>query len=384
MWIEEAGKLTTRVALGVAVVILLGCQAPPEPVAGVSRPLVSTGFEDGLEGWEVEVVDPPARAESDTAEAHSGTASAKLSGDGDSARVILRSPEPVPLEPGKTYALSFYYKGAPPDGNDALAPAPSVRVMVFDTEGNVLGAEYRRFAGGPSIDRWARFWAELSLADQAALVRPEVWLEEEQGSIWVDDLEFGEVASVPGGDLVPNGGFESGDAGMPYDWSVYNPEPWRTEDIVSLSHTLGPNVTYRWERWGAPSGRRCLSIEQKDEADSEWRRCRQKLTVNGGQGYVLSCSVKVRQVEGSAFLAWQLVPSRPREDAPSTPDVALRGASSPLSGSTRWQRLETVVTVPDDSPTYVLRLDIVLNGRGKAWFDDVSVTPIPVVELRAP
>ena len=54
-----------KVLVGLSVLVLLGCQGVPEPPVTVSQPLFSSGFEQGLEGWEVEAGGPTLRAEAE-------------------------------------------------------------------------------------------------------------------------------------------------------------------------------------------------------------------------------------------------------------------------------------------------------------------------------
>ena len=110
------------------------------------------------------------------------------------------------------------------------------------------------------------------------------------------------------------------------------------------------------------------STREKDEA---WREA---------AASVLSCWAKAEGVEELAMMTWQLLSSGP--DRPA--GQVQRGASNGLSGTTDWQCLEALVTVPDDNTTYVLRMELVLKGRGKVWFDDVSVRQIQVIELQTP
>jgi len=372
--------LLVLVALG-----LLSCQ-PYEskpPVSGsepaLLAPLFSSGFEQGLQGWEVEEVSPTVSVEPEASAARSGSAGLRLRGEGDSAHVILRVAEPLAVESGRPYAFSFWYRCFPAEPG-AFPPAPSVRVMVFDPEGKALTSEYRRFVAGPVTERWARFRGVIRLAT-AARVQPEIWLEEEQGTIYVDDVTFASLQEAAGGNLISNGGFEQGEAGVPYDWVTYNPEPWRTEDPVTLSHLWGPGAAIRWVEGEARSGRRCLLLERTGEGPGGWLRARQVVSVRGGRSYLISGWVKTASVEGSALITWQLAPSRAQRGAAGRRQLE-RGATDQVSGTHPWSRLETVLPVPAESSSYALRVDVALIGPGRAWFDDITIAPVGEVELR--
>ena len=372
-----------RVVAALVALGLLGCQPyesePPgaEPEPPPLAPLFSSGFERGLEGWEVEEISPTVSVEPVASAARSGSAGLSIRGEDDSAHVILRVAEPLAVEPGRTYTFSFYYRSAPASPG-AFPPAPSVRVMVFDPDGKALVSEYRRFVAGPVTDRWARFRAVIRLAT-AARVQPEVWLEKERGTIYVDDVTYGPLQEPTDGNLISNGGFEQGDAGVPYDWVTYNPEPWRTEDPVTLSHLWGPGAAIRWTERGARSGRRCLLLERSAEDAPGWLRARQVVSLRGGRSYLISGWVSTAG-EGSALIAWQLAPSR-MEPGPEGRRQVERGATDQVSGTTSWRRLETMVPVPAEAPSYALRVDVVLSGMGRARFDDIAVTPLGEVEL---
>jgi len=368
-----------KVLAGLSVLVLLGCQGVPEAPVTVSHPLFSSGFEQGLEGWEVEVGGPALRAEADTTMAASGVGSVRLTSEEDTGQAILRVTEPMPLEPGRTYAFAFSYACAAPS-EGVFPPTPSVRIMFFNLEDEALTSEYRRFAAGPVTDRWARFSATFRAPSVPSVARPEIWIEREQGVFWVDDVVFGPVDGAAGGNLVQNGGFERGQAGMPFDWVVYNPSPWTAQDFVSLSERLGAEGTYRWARQGARTGRRCLYMERTGKESREWLRCQQLISLRGGETYLVSVWVKTKDVEEAALLTGQLAPSR-IEQGVRPGDQVLSGSTGQVSGTAGWQKIERTVTVPADAPTYVLRLNLALIGQGKAWFDDVAVVHLPTVEL---
>ncbi len=368
-----------KVLVGLSVLVLLGCQSAPEPPLTVSHPLFSSGFEQGLEGWEVEEGGPAVSVEPDSSVALAGGASVRLRGQDDSAFAILRAEEPIALEPDSIYAWSFSYTCSPAE-EGAFPPAPSVRIMFSSLENEALTSEYRRFAAAPVTDGWARFSATFRSPSVPSVARPEIWIEKEQGTIWVDDVVFGLVEEAAGANLMRNGGFEQGQAGMAYDWVVYNPSPWMAQDFVSLSERLGAEGSYRRARRGARTGRHCLCLERGSEETREWLRCQQVVSLRGGETYLLSGWVKAREVEGSAFIVWQLAPSRINREVPAGEQVE-RGATAQVSGTAGWQQLETVLVVPKGAPTYALRLDLALIGLGKVWFDDIAVIHLPVVEL---
>ena len=363
---------------GLTVLVALGCEAAPEPVV-VSHPLFSSGFEQGLEGWEVEESGPAVSVEPDSSVALTGAVSVRLRGQDDSALAILRAEEPIALLPDSIYAWSFSYTCSPAE-EGALPPAPAVRIMFLNRENEALTSEYRRFAAAPVTDDWARFSATFRSPSVPSVARPEVWIEKEQGTIWVDDVVFGLVEEAAGANLVCNGSFERGEAGMAYDWVVYNPSPWLSQDFVTLSELLGAEGTYRWAPRGARSGRHCLCLERRSEETREWLRCQQVVSLRGGETYLLRGWVKAREVGGSALIAWQLAPSRINREVPASEQVE-RGATAQVSGTAGWQQLETVLVVPKGAPTYALRLDLALIGLGKVWFDDIAVIHMPVVEL---
>ncbi len=368
-----------KVLVGLSVLVLLGCQGVPEPPVTVSQPLFSSGFEQGLEGWEVEAGGLTLRAEADTTMAATGVGSVRLTSEEDTGQVILRVVEPIPLEPDTTYAFAFSYACSPPS-EGVFPPAPSVRIMFFNLEDEALTSEYRRFAAAPVTDRWARFSDTFCAPSIPSVARPEIWIEKEQGAFWVDDVVFGPVDGASGTNLVRNGGFERGQAGMPFDWVVYNPSPWLAQDFVSLSERLGAEGTYRWALRGARTGRHCLYLERRSEETQEWLRCQQLISLRGGETYLVSGWVKTKDVEGAALLTGQLAPSR-IEEGVQPGDQIISGATGQVSGTADWHKVERTVTVPADAPTYVLRLNLALIGRGKAWFDDIVVSHLPTVEL---
>ncbi len=92
------------------------------------------------------------------------------------------------------------------------------------------------------------------------------------------------------------------------------------------------------------------------------------ISITGGRTYTISAFIKTLDVSssrgGGAVLAVQFF------DGSGSPTDTLV-VSDPLTGTNDWSELSMMLTAPDSAEK--LRISLILNGTGTAWFDEVSI-----------
>jgi hypothetical protein len=135
-----------------------------------------------------------------------------------------------------------------------------------------------------------------------------------------------------------------------------------------------------WDDTVARSGQRGLAIRDSAGPSDprDWKRCTGRWTserhpVRPGSRYELEVWVKTRQVTGQAYahLAWQ----RGSKWLGETP-------TQRVSGSGDWQRLSVSAVALNEADSLLVSLNLA-RSQGTAWFDDVRVSGISEMPLRA-
>ena len=82
---------------------------------------------------------------------------------------------------------------------------------------------------------------------------------------------------------------------------------------------------------------------------------------------IYQARVRTENIEGQAFLEmWCHFPGKG--------EFFSRSLQSPLTGTTDWTTVETPFFLQKgENPDYV-KLNLVINGKGTAWIDDISLT----------
>lgn len=132
-----------------------------------------------------------------TQEAHSGKRSVRFDTEGNSRYMRMRS-DFFPVDGGKTYDVGFYHKVAEVEGGFSGAKSFAVFVYWFDKEKKSAG---RQFAGKAiKAGGWEPMSNSVKAPAEAAYARVElgsIW----KGNLlkmWIDDVWFKEVLSLPG------------------------------------------------------------------------------------------------------------------------------------------------------------------------------------------
>jgi len=86
---------------------------------------------------------------------------------------------------------------------------------------------------------------------------------------------------------------------------------------------------------------------------------------------IYQAKVRTKNIEGQVFLEmWCHFPGKG--------DFFSRGLQSPLTGTTEWTTLETPFFLrKGEKPDYV-KLNLVINGKGIAWIDDIRLIKGPL------
>lgn len=154
--------------------------------------IVNPGFEAGTTTPFAWVVQPWAANGSlarDTTEAHTGTASAKLTSNGGS---LVVSPAGRTKVGTGQFTISAWVK------TNGAATSPKVDVLFWDAAGNLAGADHNVFAAAGSSD-WQQITTTFTVPVGA--VEFEVWLVVTDGdTAWFDDISF--TAAAPTGSAV--------------------------------------------------------------------------------------------------------------------------------------------------------------------------------------
>ena len=86
---------------------------------------------------------------------------------------------------------------------------------------------------------------------------------------------------------------------------------------------------------------------------------------------IYQAKVRTKNIEGQVFLEmWCHFPGKG--------DFFSRGLQSPLTGTTEWTTIETPFFLrKGEKPDYV-KLNLVINGKGIAWIDDIRLIKGPL------
>ncbi|MDD3651624.1 hypothetical protein [Immundisolibacter sp.] len=189
------------------------------------------------------------------------------------------------------------------------------------------------------------------------LVRDHRWQQARR--VWAAGLP---AERRPNGELVFDGGFEQPAGGYGFGW--------RLDRIAGASVELlaGPGV----------SGSRALYVEFQNSRVS-FAHVRQLLTLTPGH-YRLAARYRLDSLRNERGLTWTL-------QCAETPSARL-GASQRLAGSSPWSTLELDFDVPaENCGAQWLRLELAARIPaetqigGRAWFDDIAITPLPTLEV---
>ncbi len=163
--------------------------------------------------------------------------------------------------------------------------------------------------------------------------------------------------------LLQNPGFEQVSSGLPDHWDLF------VKDYPPLEKPKVPaqGAVDTSAHEGRYSAFLYNPVPYRTEPCNNWSQ-----TVFGelaGKKLRFSGAIKSEDVTSAAFWVqcWQRTPYK-LLSVNSTSD------RTPVTGTTDWRGVEMTVNVPDDTSFVMVRC--VLRGKGKAWFDDLSLTEV--------
>lgn len=152
-----------------------------------------------------------------------------------------------------------------------------------------------------------------------------------------------------------------------------SPEGW----FATVVPPLKEFVAFEWDDQVAHSGKRSVSLaidasHPDDQVHYNWTApvpaCRP-----GGR-YELSGWIKTENLTAPAFIMFQFW----GEDKSSMVGFASTQGDYNVTGTSDWQQVGVVFTVPDDTGDVRIRAGIAApdNRGGKVWFDDLRIIEI--------
>jgi len=177
-----------------------------------------------------------------------------------------------------------------------------------------------------------------------------------------------DLAKVLVASLIPNGGFEQSQA------NSNEPEGWfATRWPYTVGHfflSASPSVAH--------SGQRSVFVEIFDSHPNSSVFHNWTLVAKGwkvGETYELSGWIKVENANRPAFMVAQYL----NKDGKWMADMDTTRNAFPVQGTTDWTRVSTLLKVPEG--THIVRIRAGLSSQdnqgAKAWFDDISLVPVP-------
>lgn len=207
----------------------------------VSRHAIANGsFEDGMAGWTVDV---PRLGAVDTAVAHSGRASGRITtaiaSEGARFAAVL------PVEAGRTYLIGAHARTRDIDGSGFAFLA----VYEYDTDGKLVA--FRDFAQIRKAQDWTRHEYRVRISPTATRVLFHAGLYQTSGSLWVDDVTCAPVEDeerINAHYGTPADGLEVGSLQL----TMFNPD--QKIQGVSLASAPGGPLSGAWRQAGPVQG----------------------------------------------------------------------------------------------------------------------------------
>lgn len=166
-------------------------------------------------------------------------------------------------------------------------------------------------------------------------------------------------AVAAGENLLTNGGFESGNGSLPDGWASFLPG--------------GGAAVFTWDASVRSAGAHSVRIDHPSSGPAMWQ---QVVAVQPGRVYTLSGDVAFREVTAPGRCGLQLV----FRDAA---DGILRFVNYPTHTGTRVFAPDFPSPLKVRAPAGAVKAEVnlLLNGPGTAWFDEVFFGPTPTGSL---
>ncbi|MEN6641878.1 MAG: carbohydrate binding domain-containing protein [Armatimonadia bacterium] len=321
-------------------------------------------FDAGLAGWVVlngggasELVESPVAG---------GGKAVKISGKiGEKLQGIQNWPT-IPLVETRHYRFRMQYRT---EGQPRLVVKLTARDMTGGTEHSAIA---HNVAVGNSPE-WATMETEFWVCQPVTEGTLSIHMLQSSGTAWIDDVrlepvEFIGVQEQPAVDMTYNSGFENGVGDLPYGWCPANPNLWPLN--TDTRQEFGDKVAFVWEEAGAHDGESCVSISNDGGPDEKvylnWHRT---VGLRADCDYEASVWMKTEGANKAYMVMSAFTPSGP----------ASGNSTDVISGTTGWTQYRVVLR-PKEVPDLEhgrLTVFLVLRGKGKVWFDDVTLVARP-------
>jgi len=334
-----------------AAVLLLLLLTAVFSSAEAAQMLVNRGFESGMNYWEI-LYGSTLTPVVDSTTSHTGEKSIKVVGDGTTHHGGVMQDVSV-LSGVTTYLVSGWIKTQ----NLASGWGGKIQVEFIGPQG---GATTIGVIGGTTD--WTYVQEIITVPDETVSIRIEGLLLDDQplglnnsGTAWFDELSV-----MPHPELLTNGNFE---LGISY-WGAM----WDS--------TLTPIADTTVYHWGAKS------IRIAGDGTTHHGGFEQNVYVSSGGGtYMISGWIKTQDLASG----WSgLIQLEFLDSGGQWLDIYYVGD---VGGTNGWTYVQGTITVP--SQTARIKVEGVLrdyhnsglNNSGTAWFDDLSFSPIPAVDV---
>ncbi|MNI04834.1 tRNA(Glu)-specific nuclease WapA precursor [compost metagenome] len=348
-----------------------------------------------------------------------GSRSVKVSSPAPNKSRLTVNQGNIPVVPGQEYRLSGAFKTQQITG-DSAAFGVNIRVVYLNSAGQALQTDYLLPSNKPvrgNVTVWASYATSTTAPPGAITARIDLDYNQVTGNAWFDDIQFKPWISLKGLSFGEQGGMITvgGSLAAPIQlspsntidrsliWSTSNPGAATVNESGVISGIVnnsgfeainagsGNGFTDKqapgWTAsapYGSPiitvdeavygAGARSLGISAA--VNSKASAVQRNIPVISGQWYRLSGLIKTESLTGigaSIRMNW---------NGPGGTVIGLvYGPNSALKGTHDWQRVEGLFQAPAGSILASLYA-YYDTGLGKAWFDDLQLTPwVPVTGL---
>jgi hypothetical protein len=174
------------------------------------------------------------------------------------------------------------------------------------------------------------------------------------------------IAGTESSNVLRNGGFE---AQAPDE---AGPDGWST---TRVPHTKDL-VTFAWDDRVSHTGTRSVSISideshPDDQIDYNWNQA--VLECDPGETYDVTAWLKAHNLKSTAFIVVQCWDGKFAKML----SFATTQMDYQVTGTTDWIQVKTTISMPVETGRVMILVGIRApdNRGGKAWFDDIRITP---------
>lgn len=185
--------------------------------------LINQSFENGLDGWDYELLNSPAVSE---LYAHSGEESLKFVAGTDSDRYIRQT---IPVTESGYYTFSAHIKALNEFSSDEKIV---MKCTALDTEGNALATTSRTIAAVTTD--FNRYNLSIDTPENTVSVQVEIGFDETSGEFYVDSTQFEKGSGFGTYNHLNNSAFTDVSAIAVTGWTSNSPYTIGTDNINTL------------------------------------------------------------------------------------------------------------------------------------------------------